>query len=84
MKYPANLPLCLQELHLRDIRFDLAKEILLSMPDLMNETASTLSAQACAIATAFDACADSPAAGEDTEAALAHLHAGKGWPHARS
>ena len=26
-----------------------------------------------------------PAAGEDTEAALAHLHAGKGWlPHARS
>jgi hypothetical protein len=58
VKYPHNLPVCLQELHIRDIRFELAKEILLSMPDLMNETASALSAQACSIAAALAADAE--------------------------
>lgn len=58
VKYPANLTTCLQELHLRDVRFDLAKEIMLSMPDLMNENASTLSVQACAIAAALAADAE--------------------------
>ena len=58
VKYPANLKDSLQELHLKDIRMGIALEVLKYMPDLMGETASALSAQACAIAAAFVADAE--------------------------